>query len=125
METDDKIKPGIRCCQTQYNKNCVDCPYQKYKSSAISTVTCSSELRKDILDLVNRQEARFNFLKNANELQKKYRKIEIMSKKALCELCIPFRDKYLLSDLVVLRIARDEISLTELIELAEREDFFR
>ena len=82
METDDKIKQGIRCCQTQYNKNCVDCPYQKYKSSAISTMTCSSELRKDILDLVNRQEARFNFLKDANELQKKYRKIEIMSKKS-------------------------------------------
>lgn len=37
-----------------------------------------------------------------------------LTKKAMCDLVIPFRDKYKLTDLEALRIARNEIGLSEL-----------
>ena len=40
-----------------------------------------------------------------------------LSKKAMCALCVPFRDKYGLSDLQTLRIARKEMSLMEMLQL--------
>jgi hypothetical protein len=55
--TDKEIKKALECCQTQYARNCKDCPYEKYKTHSISAVTCSSRLRKDLLDLLNRQQA--------------------------------------------------------------------
>lgn len=54
------------------------------------------------------------------KLQQEYQKLinnKKLSKKTMCELCIPFRDKYKLTDLQVLRIARKEIELSELIDL--------
>lgn len=56
----------------------------------------------------------------AVKLQQEYQKLvnnKKLSKKAMCELCIPFRDKYKLTDLQVLRIARKEVKLSELIDL--------
>lgn len=56
----------------------------------------------------------------AVKLQQEYQKLvnnKKLSKKAMCELCIPFRDKYKLTDLQVLRIARKEVELSELIDL--------
>ena len=52
---DNEIMKALECCQTQYNRNCAECPYEKYKKSYISTVTCESEMRKDLLDFINRQ----------------------------------------------------------------------
>ena len=40
-----------------------------------------------------------------------------MTKKAMCDLVIPFRDKYGLSDLQALMIARNEMSISEIAEL--------
>lgn len=40
-----------------------------------------------------------------------------LSKKKMCEICIPFRDKYELTDLETLKIARNEYSLSELIKV--------
>lgn len=53
MEKYEIIK-ALHCCQTQYNRNCKECPYEKYKSHAIRTTTCESELRKDLLTLVTK-----------------------------------------------------------------------
>lgn len=56
----------------------------------------------------------------AATLQQEYKKLvsnKKLSKKAICELCIPFRDKYELTDLQVLRIARKEMELSEIIDL--------
>lgn len=39
------------------------------------------------------------------------------SKKKLCELCIPFRDKYHLSDSQAVAIARAEMSISEICDL--------
>lgn len=42
-----------------------------------------------------------------------------MTKKAVCDLVIPFRDKYGLTDGQALQIARNEISLSEINSLLE------
>lgn len=63
------------------------------------------------------------FMKAAAELQEKYQTLvrtEQLSKKALCELCVPFRDRYKLTDLQTLRIARREYDLSQLILIYER-----
>lgn len=59
-------------------------------------------------------------MREAATLQQEYQKLvdnKKLSKKAICELCIPFRDKYELTDLQVLRIARKEMDLSEMIDL--------
>ena len=62
------------------------------------------------------------FYKESAELQKNYQKLideRKLTKKAMCDLCIPFRDKYGLTDLQTLRIARQEMDLSEMVALAE------
>lgn len=44
-----------------------------------------------------------------------------LTKKAMCDLCIPFRDKYGLTDLQALRIVRKEMDLSEMVELLKGE----
>lgn len=39
------------------------------------------------------------------------------TQKKLCELCIPFRDKYHLSDSQTIAIAREEVSISEIRDL--------
>lgn len=54
------------------------------------------------------------------KMQEDYKKLldgERVTKKAICELGVPFRDKYGLTDLQTLRIMRSEITLSELLEL--------
>lgn len=49
------------------------------------------------------------FFKEASNLQDDFKELidkKKLTKKAICDLCIPFRDKYGLSDLQTLRIAR-------------------
>lgn len=61
-----------------------------------------------------------NVMKDIAEVQKNYHKIfdeERVTKKAICELVIPFRDKYKLTDLQALQIVRDELSISEINEL--------
>ena len=54
---DSEIIKGLECCQPQYEKNCEECPYAKHKKHYISGINCGSLMRKDILDLINRQKA--------------------------------------------------------------------
>lgn len=56
------------------------------------------------------------------EIQKQYKKWGTetpMSKKALCDLMIPLRDKYHLTDREVLGIARNEFSIEEMANMGE------
>ena len=55
--TDNEIIKALECCQTEYDRNCKECPYERYKTHYISTITCSSRMRADLLDLINRQKA--------------------------------------------------------------------
>ena len=63
------------------------------------------------------------FFKEASELQEKYQELideRKLTKKAMCNLCIPFRDKYNLTDLETLRIARKEMDLSEMVALVSK-----
>lgn len=57
------------------------------------------------------------------ELQKSYQKLldsKKLTKRAMCELVVPFRDKYGLSDLEALKIARNELTLSEISEFINK-----
>ena len=61
-----------------------------------------------------------NLLREIGELQNEYQNLlrtKKLTKKAMCNLVIPFRDKYNLTDLQALQVARNELSLMELAEL--------
>ena len=63
-------------------------------------------------------------MRDAAVMQQEYRRIvdaRKLSKKAMCELCVPFRDKYGLTDLQTLRIARKEMDLMEMVDLLQPE----
>ena len=60
------------------------------------------------------------------KLQEGYTKLvktQQLSKKNICELVIPFRDRYGLTDLQALRIARKEMDLAEIIKTLEGEEY--
>ena len=62
-------------------------------------------------------------IKDIVELQESYKELvetKTLSKRKLCELCIPFRDKFGLTDIETLRIARNEITLKEIEKLNEK-----
>ena len=57
------------------------------------------------------------------KLQKRYQKLvddKKLTKRAMCELVIPFREKYSLSDLEALKIARNELTISEISEFINR-----
>lgn len=59
-------------------------------------------------------------IRDIAEMQKNYEELlksHHITKKALCDICVPFRDKYDLKDSTVLQIARNAMSLSELIDL--------
>ena len=65
----------------------------------------------------------FSIIKEIARLQKGYRSLldgQKMTKKAMCNLVIPFRDKYHLKDTEALQIARDGMSLSNIIDLLEK-----
>lgn len=56
-------------------------------------------------------------------LQTEYQKLideRKLTKKAMCDLVIPFRDKYGLQDGVALQIARAELSVSEINDLLNK-----
>lgn len=64
-------------------------------------------------------------LREAAQMQEKYQQLadeEKLTKKAMCDLCVPFRDKYGLTDLQTLKIARREMSLQEILDLLRPEN---
>ena len=61
-----------------------------------------------------------NILKEIGEFQENYAKLvaaKKLTKKAMCDLCVPFRDKYKLTDSQTLRIARKEMDISEMATL--------
>jgi hypothetical protein len=63
--TDNEIIKALECCQTEYERKCKQgCPYMQFQKKCISVDTCSSRLRADLLDLINRQKAEIEKFKN-------------------------------------------------------------
>lgn len=63
-----------------------------------------------------------NFLKDVLHLQIEWTKLlknKKMTKKAIIDLCVPFRDKYNLTDKQTLCIARDELTKQQLLNILE------
>lgn len=61
-----------------------------------------------------------NLLREVGNLQSNFQKLcrsNKVSKKAICNLAIPFRDKYNLTDLQALQITRNELSVAEIADL--------
>ena len=61
-------------------------------------------------------------MREAAIIQEKYQRLvdeRKLTKRAMCNLCVPFRDKYGLTDLQALRIARKEMDLMEMVELLQ------
>lgn len=61
-------------------------------------------------------------MREAAAMQEEYQRLvdeRKLTKKSMCELCVPFRDKYGLTDLQTLRIARKEMDLMEMINLLQ------
>ena len=65
-----------------------------------------------------------NLMSDVANLQTGYQKLideSRLSKKAMCDLVVPFRDKYGLKDLQALQIARAELSISEINDLLNEE----
>lgn len=63
-----------------------------------------------------------SIMREVAELQAAYQRLideKLLTKRAMCGLCIPFRDKYGLKDSQALRIARKEMDLSEMVDLLE------
>lgn len=61
-------------------------------------------------------------IRDVVKLQEGYKELvrtQKLSKKNMCELVIPFRDRYGLTDVQALKIARKEIDLAEIIKVLE------
>lgn len=69
-----------------------------------------------------KQESAMPDIKEIAALQDKYYQLarkKQLTKKAICDLCVPFRNKYHMSDSDTLRIARNELRLSQIVELFE------
>ena len=53
MQDSDIIK-DLDCCQTEYERNCEEYPYSRFKKNYITIDTCSSRLHTDLFQLVKR-----------------------------------------------------------------------
>lgn len=64
-----------------------------------------------------------DLMNDVAELQKGWNELQFsghMTKKAICDLVIPFRDKYGLQDSLSLQIARSELSVAEINDLLNK-----
>lgn len=64
------------------------------------------------------------YILDVNQLQVRYQKLlksRRITRKAICDLCIPFRDKYGLTDCQTLLIARRQVDLDYILNDTEIE----
>lgn len=92
-----------------------NCNVLDYIDDAATAIT-------ELLERAEKAERERDAMRDAAIMQQKYQRLydtHKLSKKAMCELCVPFRDKYGLTDLQTLRIARKEMDLMEIVELLQ------
>ena len=59
------------------------------------------------------------FYKDCFVLMDTWNKMKNVTKTNICALCIPFRDKYKLTDLQTLMIARGEMKASQILEIGK------
>ncbi len=65
-----------------------------------------------------------DLMQEVGELQSEYQKLideRRSTKKAMCDLVIPFRDKHKLTDIQALQIARAELSIKEISDMPKED----
>lgn len=65
----------------------------------------------------------FSVIKDVTRVQNDYKELgrnKRLTKKNICDLIIPFRDKYRLKDLEALQIARDELPTQQIVSMIEK-----
>ncbi len=80
-------------------------------------------IMRRVAKILESESAESNLLEEVLEIQKGYQALienKQFTKKAVCNLVTPFRDKYRLTDLQALRIARNELSVSEIVSLLKR-----
>lgn len=60
-----------------------------------------------------------DFYKDCFTLMNAYAKMKVITKRSMCELIIPFRDKYHLKDLQAIMIARNQVDAGEILKLGQ------
>lgn len=76
-----------------------------------------------VAEILESESAESNLLEEILEVQKGYWALiqnKHLTKKAMCNLVVPFRDRYGFTDLQAVRIARNELTISEIISLLKR-----
>ena len=93
------------------------------KSFSINPESCDNGINIKLEEITEEKKDEMPSVKEIAALQSAYYKLvktNALTKEAICNLCIPFRDKYQLSDSDALRIARSELKLYQIVELFEK-----
>ena len=61
-----------------------------------------------------------DFYRDCFVLMDAWNKMKNVTKANICALCVPFRDKYKLTDLQTLMIARGEMKASEILKIGEK-----
>ena len=93
------------------------------KSSSVNPELHNNCVNINLEEITEEKQESMPSIKEIAALQSAYYKLvktKNLTKKAICDICIPFRDKYHLSDSDTLRIARNELKPYQIVELFEK-----
>ena len=93
------------------------------KSSSVNPELHDNGVNINLEEITEEKQDSMPSIKEIATLQSSYYKLvktKNVTKKAICDICIPFRDKYHLGDSDTLRIARNELRLYQIVELFEK-----
>lgn len=114
MEND--VESLCKCCMPK-GTCCIGC-----REMAITTILNELKKKDEVIKELTKNENSNNFLKDSLKLQIEFNKLlkkNNVTMIGLRNLCIPFRDKYNFTDHQTLRIAREEVTKEELLQILE------
>lgn len=133
----NSLKEDLSKKQEYFKINIQNMDSPTYEDNTINDLLVMKKLKTEIeqLELLLQLNGIFaqdnameNLLREVGNLQSNFQKLcrsHKVSKKAICNLVIPFRDKYNLTDLQALQIARNELSVAEIADLLLQNDGFK
>lgn len=133
----NSLKEDLSKKQEYFKINIQNMDSPTYEDNTINDLLVMKKLKTEIeqLELLLQLNGIFaqdnameNLLREVGNLQSNFQKLcrsNKVSKKAICNLVIPFRDKYNLTDLQALQIARNELSVAEIADLLLQNDGFK
>ena len=125
----NSLKEDLSKKQEYFKINIQNMDSPTYEDNTINDLLVMKKLKTEIeqLELLLQLNGIFaqdnamkNLLREVGNLQSNFQnlcRINKVCKKAICNLVIPFRDKYNLTDLQALQIARNELSVAEIADI--------